>query len=102
MQHVTKKKIEDISEADLQAVTGGCRTCLGVASIASEQAGKALHNASRSLGTEGASRELAKAEKLQNLVSKAQRRAHVPPIEGCQHCKHSLGLMQRVTERSRF
>jgi hypothetical protein len=102
MQNVTKKRIEDISEADLQAVTGGCRTCLGVASIASEQAGKAIGNAERSLGTEAANRELARAGKLQRTVSAARKRADVPPIEGCQHCKHSIVLMRRAAGQSRL
>jgi hypothetical protein len=101
MQHMTKKRIEDISEADLQAVTGGCRTCLGVASIASEEAGKAIRNAERSLGTEAANRELARAGKLQRVVSSARKRADVPPMEGCQHCNYSLPLMQRASRESR-
>jgi len=102
MQNVTKKRIEDISEADLQAVTGGCRTCLGVASIASEEAGKAIRNAERNLNTEFVNREIARAGKLQRVVSAAWKRADVPPIEGCQHCKHSIALMQRAAGQSRL
>jgi hypothetical protein len=101
MQHVTKKRIEDISEADLQAVTGGCATCAGFSSVALHEARKATNNASSRLGSHFAAREIVRADKLQNLAVEALNKANKPVIGGCLHCKDATSLMRRISNASR-
>jgi hypothetical protein len=103
MQQNINKTVNEIRKEDLQTVTGGCATCVGLGSLALQEAREAAANARRNTNnTTLANKEINRAFRLQQLSRQGQENANKPVLEGCRHCQDAASLMKRIAPRLRY
>jgi hypothetical protein len=103
MQEHINKTVNEIRKEDLQTVTGGCATCVGLGSIALGEAERASTIARHNLGNNNstASKELKRAQRLQQIARVGLNNANKPALEGCHHCENVKKLTTTIARYTR-